>query len=184
MTPVRFCTNILPVRGTWRIQGTRPAEGLAEEHRSHDGCPRNFDLADPDRGFDADARWWMTEAEVVPYSKELDDTIPVGTVMPAVLIKEGFAGDRADVRAGAKWQDGVWTLEVSRELATSSPTDLEFELGADLFMWVAVFDHTRGHTPYATCPPPHAAIGPQVLRSPPSRALDRLRSLGTRSVRG
>lgn len=140
--PVLYQYNF-PFEGPGGYKGPVRPKVLPRNIAAMTAALGTFDLANPDRGFDADARWWMTDAEVVPYSQEVDDTIPVGTVMPAVLIKEGFAGDRAHVRAGAKWQDGFWTLEVSRELATSSPTDLEFELGADLFMWVAVFDHTQ-----------------------------------------
>jgi hypothetical protein len=140
--PVLYQYNF-PFEGPGGYKGPVRPKVLPRNIAATTAALGTFDLANPDQSFDADARWWMTEAEVVPYSQEVDDAIPVGTVMPAVLIKEGFAGDRAHVRAGAKWQDGFWTLEVSRELATSSPTDLEFELGADLFVWVAVFDHTQ-----------------------------------------
>jgi Ethylbenzene dehydrogenase/Prokaryotic cytochrome b561 len=132
-----------PFEGPGGYKGPIRPKVLPKDIAAMTAALGRFNVENPDQSIDADARWWMTEAEVVPYSQEVDDTIPVGTVMPAVLIKDGFAGDRAHVRAGAKWQDGVWTLEASRELATSSPTDLDFEIGRDLFMWVAVFDHTQ-----------------------------------------
>lgn len=89
------------------------------------------------------ARWWMTEGETVPYAKELDEKIPVGTVLPGVLIMGDYEGDRADLRGGAKWQDGHWTLEVERSLVTHSAYDVDFSPGQPLFMWVSVFDHNQ-----------------------------------------
>ena len=65
----------------------------------------------------------------VPYSKELDDKIPVGTVMPGVLIMGNYEGDRAQMRGAAKWKDGYWTLEMSRDLKTGSKFDHDFVPG-------------------------------------------------------
>jgi hypothetical protein len=85
----------------------------------------------------------MTEAETVPYSKELDDKIPVGTVLPGVLIMGDYEGDRADLVGGAKWKDGHWTLELSRDLRTASQYDIDFIPGHEVFMWVSAFDHNQ-----------------------------------------
>jgi Ethylbenzene dehydrogenase/Prokaryotic cytochrome b561 len=101
-----------------------------------------FDL-DPDSSDEEGARWWMTEAETVPYSKELDDKIPVGTVLPGVLISGNYEGDRAQLRGEAKWKDGYWTLEMERKLKTGSKFDIDFVPGETLFMWLSVFDHNQ-----------------------------------------
>ena len=74
-----------------------------------------FDL-NPDSIDDEGSKWWMFENETVPYSKELDATIPVGTVMPGVSSCGNYEGDRAELRGAAKWKDGYWTLEMSRDL--------------------------------------------------------------------
>ena len=102
-----------------------------------------FSDFDPNSNDQADARWWMTEAETVPYSAEADAAIPVGTVIPGVVISGEYSGDRADVRGGARWQDGWWTLEATRVLATGSKYDIDFVAGEPLYLWVAVFDHTQ-----------------------------------------
>jgi cytochrome b561 len=109
-----------------------------------------FDL-NPDSSDAEGARWWMmTETETVPYSAELDATIPVGTVLPAVLISGNYEGDRADLRGVAKWKDGHWTLETSRALKTGSKFDHDFVTDRDIYMWVNVFDHTQiRHTRHA-----------------------------------
>jgi hypothetical protein len=89
------------------------------------------------------AHWWMTESESAPYSPELDAKIPVGTVIPGVLVMGNYEGDRAQVRASVRWHDGHWTLVASRDLVTGSKYDKDFVSGKDLYMWVAVFDHTQ-----------------------------------------
>jgi len=89
------------------------------------------------------AQWWMTESETAPYSRELDDTIPVGTVLPGVLIMGKYEGDRAQIHGSPKWADGHWTLEVTRALVTGSEFDQDFVPGRPLYMWVSVFDHNQ-----------------------------------------
>lgn len=86
----------------------------------------------------------MTAEEAVPYTPQRDAEMPVGTVIPGIVLGEGgLEGDRGDVATGARWEDGWWTLEVSRRLDTGSPRDVAFEPGRAVFLWVAVFDHTQ-----------------------------------------
>jgi hypothetical protein len=100
---------------------------------------------DPDHGESDGARWFMTEQESVPYSKELDNRIPIGTVIPGVIIAGEFSGDRADVRCAARWASGHWALEVARRLDTHSEYDVPIKTG--IFMRVAAFDRSQiGHT--------------------------------------
>jgi hypothetical protein len=87
------------------------------------------------------ARWFMTEAESVPYTSELDRLIPVGTVLPGVIVAGEVSGDRADVRCAARWVSGHWTLEVARRLDTNSQYDVPLKTGT--FMRVAAFDHNQ-----------------------------------------
>jgi hypothetical protein len=97
---------------------------------------------DPNVGESDGARWFMTEAESTPYASELDKSIPVGTVIPGVIIAAGeFTGDRADVRCAARWASGHWALEVVRRLDTHSQYDIALKTG--VFMRVAVFDHNQ-----------------------------------------
>jgi hypothetical protein len=98
---------------------------------------------DPTTSDDEGSHWWMTEEESVPYSPEADAAIPVGTVMPGVLISGDYEGDRADIHGAAKWKDGHWHLETVRALRTGSKYDQDFIPGQDLYMWVNVFDHTQ-----------------------------------------
>lgn len=92
---------------------------------------------------DDGSKWWMFPEETVPYSKEKDAEIPVGTIIPAVLITGKHEGDRYHVRGEANWSNGHWTLMASRDLKTGSKYDQDFVPGKELYMWVAVFDHTQ-----------------------------------------
>ena len=99
---------------------------------------------DPESSDEEGARWWMmTDTETVPYSAEVDAKIPVGTVIPGVLIQGNYEGDRAELPGAAKWKDGHWHLEIARALKTGSKYDHEFVSERDLYMWVSVFDHTQ-----------------------------------------
>ena len=96
---------------------------------------------DPDHGESDGARWFMTEAESQPFSADLDARVPVGTVIPGVILEGEFSGDRADIRCAARWASGRWSLEVARRLDTGSPCDVPIESG--VFMRVAAFDHSE-----------------------------------------
>jgi len=96
---------------------------------------------DPNVGESDGARWFMTQAGSAPYSPELDRAIPVGTVIPGVIIDGEYSGDRADIRCAARWAAGHWALEVARRLDTHSQFDVPLQTGT--FMRVAAFDHSQ-----------------------------------------
>jgi hypothetical protein len=96
---------------------------------------------DPDTGESAGSRWYMTDAESQAYSAELDAALPVGSVIPGVILSGEFTGDRADIRCAARWASGRWSLEVARRLDTGSPDDVA--LASGVFMRVAAFDHSQ-----------------------------------------
>ena len=72
---------------------------------------------------------------------ELDARIPIGTVIPGVILGGEFSGDRADVRSAARWASGLWALEVKRRLETTSEFDVPIRSG--VHMRVAAFDHSQ-----------------------------------------
>jgi cytochrome b subunit of formate dehydrogenase len=96
---------------------------------------------DGDVGESDGARWFMTQAESAPFTPDLDRMVPVGTVVPGVIIAGDFSGDRADVRCAARWASGHWALEVARRLDTQSRYDVPLRSGT--FMRVAAFDHSQ-----------------------------------------
>jgi Ethylbenzene dehydrogenase/Prokaryotic cytochrome b561 len=120
--------SIRPLRLPKNPEATRTGLGL-------------IDL-NPDHGESDGARWFMTEADSQPYTRELDSQLPRGTIVPSVIISaDGFTGDRADVRCAARWASGTWALEVARRLDTHSKYDVPIATGT--FMRVAAFDHSQ-----------------------------------------
>jgi hypothetical protein len=96
---------------------------------------------DPNISERAGARWWMTADESEAYTPEADKRIPPGSVIPGVLINGDYTGDRGDVRCGAHWAAGRWTLEIARRLDTRSAHDIPIRTGTA--MWVSAFDHSQ-----------------------------------------
>jgi len=96
---------------------------------------------DLDPGAGDPGEWWLPEDLLVAYTPEQDAKFPVGTVMPSVVITQPFEGDRGDVTAVAKSEKGRWSLETARKLDTGSEFDVPIR--DDVFLWVAVFDHTQ-----------------------------------------
>ncbi len=89
--------------------------------------------------------WVISWFDYTPYLAE-NDHYPIGTVMPSVIYRSNrFEGDRANVRAHGQWKDGMWTLELARQLNTQSQYDVILQTGTCL--WVSAFDHSQvAHT--------------------------------------
>ena len=109
--------------------------------------PKSADLLQPYQSEQsAETDWVIPWFSYEPYSVQ-KDTYPVGTVMPSVMYRSNrFEGDRADVRAFAQWENGRWSMELSRRLDTGSENDVALNDGVCL--WMAAFDkaqiaHTR-----------------------------------------
>lgn len=132
-----------PFEGPGGYQGPVTIPRLPKDWRATVAALGPVDLA-PDAGVSSASRWWMIEAtETVPYSKELDDQIPVGTVIPGVLITGDYTDDRAGISAAAAWADDHWTLIASRKLTTGSKFDADFTPGSRFFLYVSAFDHVQ-----------------------------------------
>ena len=87
-----------------------------------------------------DSHYTILMDDTVPYTPELD-TYPVGTLLPSLLIKGPFKGDRGDISAAGRWQDGWWQLEVSRKLDTGHPKDVAIRDRS--YLWFAAFDNNK-----------------------------------------
>src|SRR5262245_51725953 len=89
------------------------------------------------------ARWWMSVAESIPFTADADAAIPIGTVIPGVILLEKLEkeGNGNDIIGFGRWAAGRWTLEVVRRLKTDSGYDVELKTG--VLMWVAAFDHSE-----------------------------------------
>lgn len=91
------------------------------------------------------SRWWMTEAESVPYSAAFDARLPEGTIIPGIIASGDGDMKPNEIRGSARWSAGRWTLELARRLYTGSKFDTPIKSGA--LMWLAAFDHAeKRHT--------------------------------------
>jgi hypothetical protein len=68
------------------------------------------------------------------------DTFALGTTVPSVIAVP-FRDDRADIAARGVWSEGVWTLELRRNLRSSSPFDQSFY--GHLYMGLAPFSNAQ-----------------------------------------
>ena len=96
---------------------------------------------DPERSEAENSAWWLKTDETEPFSDELNERIPVGTVIPSVLLTPKEAERPTDVIGAARWASGRWSLEVKRRLDTGGAFDVAIKTGA--LMWVATFDHAE-----------------------------------------
>ena len=84
--------------------------------------------------------------------------IPVdfqGAVVPSYKPSRA-AGSRADVHARGRWEDGGWTVELSRALDTGHPDDVPLAPGEERTIAFAVYDRAEKGR--------HAVSGPVRLR--------------------
>ncbi|MGP1397082.1 MAG: ethylbenzene dehydrogenase-related protein [Inquilinaceae bacterium] len=111
----------------------------------HAALARRLGPLNPGPEADAQVPWAMYEGESADYTPELDAAIPVGAIVPGVLIKgqATIEGDRGDVHTAAEWRDGWWTLETRRRLDTGSPNDVAIAAGIPVYLWVSVFDASQ-----------------------------------------
>lgn len=89
-------------------------------------------------GHRAGVPYWILDSE-----KELLDSekYKAGDDVPGIIIAP-FAGDRGDISSGARWENGVWTLEIGRKLVTGSKFDAQFDdIKKTYSFGVAVFDN-------------------------------------------
>lgn len=64
--------------------------------------------------------------------------------MPSIELNAPPSGSVADVRAAGLWQDGHWSLEMSRALDTGNVDDAQFIVGQQVLGQIAVFNRSSG----------------------------------------
>ncbi|MCG7535031.1 ethylbenzene dehydrogenase-related protein [Pseudoalteromonas sp. OOF1S-7] len=107
-------------------------------------------LPDPENAHLSVLPWFGS----APYQSTLDQYAP-GSIVSSILYRSNrFEGDRADVRARGRWDEGIWTLELVRKHDTGSAHDVPLKNGT--CMWFSAFDHAQvAHTRH---------IRPAILR--------------------
>src|SRR5262249_61203263 len=54
------------------------------------------------------ARWWMTAAESTPFNADTDAAIPIGTVIPGVIMLEKRDKENNEIIGFGRWAAGRW----------------------------------------------------------------------------
>jgi Ni,Fe-hydrogenase I cytochrome b subunit len=98
---------------------------------------------DPGHSESDGSRWSMTEAESEPYSIERDSKIPVGAVIPGLIVATPPDQNLGEVRGAARWAAGRWMLEISRSLRRDHSGAVPISTGT--YMRLAAFDHAQTH---------------------------------------
>jgi len=104
---------------------------------------------------------YILDSEKVALDQAGSDAIPAGSYVPGI-VKSPIVGDRGDISAAWKWENGVWTIEFSRKLTTGSETDVQFSDMAGMYYFgLAVFENAQvrhafqtGSTPFVFMPKP------------------------------
>lgn len=102
---------------------------------------------------------YILDSEKVALDQAALDAMPVGSYLPGI-IKSPIVGDRGDISAAWKWENGVWTIEFSRKLTTGSETDVQFaDLTGIYYFGLAIFENAQvrhafqsGSTPFVFMP--------------------------------
>lgn len=102
---------------------------------------------------------FILDSEKVALDQAALDAMPAGTYLPGI-VKSAITGDRGDISAAWKWENGTWTIEFSRKLVTASETDVEFsDLAGTYYFGLAVFENAQvrhafqtGSTPFVFMP--------------------------------
>ena len=102
---------------------------------------------------------YILDSEKVALDQAALDALPVGSYIPGI-VKSAIVGDRGDISAAWKWENGVWTIEFSRKLTTGSETDVQFsDLTGTYYFGFAIFENAQvrhafetGSTPFVFMP--------------------------------
>lgn len=93
--------------------------------------------------------YWIMDGEKVALD---EGAYAAGDEVAGVLVAP-IAGDRGDISAQANWNDGVWTLEMSRRLETGSRFDVQFDDLDKVYPFgIAVFDNAQVRHAFAALP--------------------------------
>jgi hypothetical protein len=84
--------------------------------------------------------YYLKEEDKVPFD---DSKFQPGDEVASILVAP-FAGDRGDIAAAIKWNNGKWTAVISRKLKTGSKTDVQFDnLDGTYEFGLAAFDNAQ-----------------------------------------
>ncbi|MEJ2157196.1 MAG: ethylbenzene dehydrogenase-related protein [Desulfobacteraceae bacterium] len=133
-----------PEEGRKRDAGS---DTKAKSNRTNDKSKPAF-MQDPSKPASIQDSLLVSQAvEIKDYSifKEGDE-------IPGYMLFTDWKGSFADVRTQGTWQDGGWTVMMSRKLDTGYDDDLQFNTRKRYPFGLAVFDNAHEHNSYNSEP--------------------------------
>lgn len=93
--------------------------------------------------------YWVKAEDKVAFD---DSKFKVGDEVASIVVAP-YTGDRGDVSVGAKWEKGVWTVEIARKLVTGSKVDVNFnDLAKGYAFGLGFFDNAQVRHAYVQEP--------------------------------
>lgn len=93
--------------------------------------------------------YWVVKGNEAPFD---DSKFKAGDEVASIMIAP-FEGDRADIKAGVKWDNGVWTVEMARKRVTGHKNDVQFDdMGKKYDFGIAFFDNAQVRHAYQEKP--------------------------------
>lgn len=132
-----------PEEGRKRDSG----EGKAKSNKTEDKSKPAF-MQDPGKKASVPGSLLTTEAvKITDYSSFKD-----GDVIPGYMVNPAWSGSFADVKTIGVWENGRWTVFMSRKLDTGNEDDVQFNPRKKYPFGVAVFDNSHEHDSYNSEP--------------------------------
>ena len=132
-----------PEEGRKRDDGA----GKAKSNQTKDKSGPAF-MRDPSRPASVEDALLVSEAVEI----KADTVFQDGQEIPGYMLYTEWKGSFADVKTKGVWENGKWTLVMSRKLDTGYDDDLQFNTRKKYPFAVAVFDNAHEHNSYNSEP--------------------------------
>ena len=132
-----------PEEGRKRDDGA----GKAKSNRTKDKSGPAY-MQDPSRPASVEDALLVSEAVEIEAGTVFQDAQEI----PGYMLNTQWKGSFADVKTKGVWENGKWTLVMSRKLDTGYDDDLQFNTRKQYPFAVAVFDNAHEHNSYNSEP--------------------------------
>ena len=151
-------TYNFPFDGPGGYQKSFEPQRLPKDLKALQKSMGKFDMGDPDASVEEGSIWWLDDENSLPYTKELDASIPVGTILPGVVLSGTNEGDRGDLRD--RGEVGGWTLDAGGQQKAAYRIQVRRGFRtrkANLCLGLGLRSHTD--PPYPSCSTDRPIIG-------------------------
>jgi hypothetical protein len=137
---VAFNATKEPEKGRKRDAGSGTK---AKNNRTKDKSGPAY-MQDPSKSASIPGTLLVAQAVEIKNATEFED----GDQIPGYMLQPGWKDSFGDVKAKGAWQNGKWTLMMSRKLNTGYDDDIQFNTRKKYPFSLAVFDNSGEHDSY------------------------------------